>query len=255
MLKISAIIITRNEEKFIGRCLESLRGIADEVVVVDSFSTDSTGNICHEHGCRVETHAFEGYIEQKNYALSLATNKWVISLDADEALSDELKGSIKTVMKNPRHDGYYFNRRNNYCGRWLKFSGWYPDRHLRLFDSSKGQWTGLNPHDKFRLQAGCKAGLLKGDLLHWFYESVEEQKEKMEKFSTIAAESCYNAGIRSGVLTPLIHGTWSFARSYILRGGFLDGRYGFNICITGARGSCLKYKKLMALQKSKELKP
>ncbi|HVN57620.1 MAG TPA: glycosyltransferase family 2 protein [Bacteroidales bacterium] len=245
---ISAVIITWNEEKFIGQCLESLKGIADEIIILDSFSDDSTEQICRKYNARFEKHAFEGYIEQKNFAAGLASNNWILSLDADEALSDELKKSISAIRDNPGMDGYFVNRRNNYCGRWLRFSGWYPDRHLRFFNSQKGSWAGLNPHDKFILEKGCRTGKLKGDLLHLFYSSAEEHLEKMDRFSSIAASSYNKAGMTAGKLTPLIHGTWSFIRSYFLRGGFLDGREGFDMCRISARGSYLKYRKLRQLQ-------
>jgi len=251
MPQISAIIIAWNEEKFIGRCLGSLGDIADEIIIVDSFSTDATEEVCRKFNARFVKHHFEGYIEQKNYGVSLATNSWILSLDADEALSDELRNSIIRIKSKPDLDGYFFNRRNNYCGKWLKFSGWYPDRHLRLFNSSKGKWTGLNPHDKFTLNKGCRTGKLNGDLLHWFYHSVAEHKEKMEIFSSIAARSYLGAGRNSGLFTPYVHEAWSFFRSYFFRGGFLDGREGYNICRISAWGSFLKYRKLNKLLKEK----
>ena len=141
-VKLSVVIITKNEDKNIGRCIESVQNIADEIVVIDSFSTDKTEEICKKHQVVFIKHAFEGHIEQKNFALTCAKYKHVLSLDADEALSEELQKSIVQAKADFSKDGYFLNRMTNYCGKWIKHSGWYPDRKLRLFDKTKGQWGG-----------------------------------------------------------------------------------------------------------------
>jgi glycosyltransferase involved in cell wall biosynthesis len=162
---LSAVIITYNEARNIGRCLDSLAGVADEIVVVDSFSTDDTERICRAHGARFVQHAFEGHIEQKNYALAQARYDWVLSLDADEALSDPLRAAILAVkVQAERLDGYEMNRLTNYCGQWIHHSGWYPDRKLRLFDRRQGRWGGVNPHDKVLMDSRDQTGRLAGDL-------------------------------------------------------------------------------------------
>jgi len=247
MPKISAVIITYNEELFIGRCLESLEGIADEIIVVDSFSTDATEKICRKHGVRFIKHEFEGYVEQKNFAASLASWPHVLSLDADEALSEELRKSILKIKDNFEYDGYIFNRLNNYCGKWIKHSRWYPDRHLRLFDKTKGKWIGPNPHDRFRLNPGSRSTRLKADIHHWYYSSFEEHLDKVNRFSTISAGEYYKAGRKAGPCTASLHMLWSFFRSYILRAGFLDGYLGFTGCTISAWASFLKYSKLRRL--------
>ncbi len=247
MVKISAVIISFNEEEHIGICLESLKGVADEIVVVDSYSTDSTEEICRRYGVKFFRHHFEGYSEQKNYATSLATSDHVLSLDADEALSDELKASILKVKENFPADGYYFNRRNQYCGRWMKHSRLYPDRHLRLFNRKKGKWVGPNPHDSFRLENGSKQVWLRGDLLHLFHKSIEEHIDKINRFSTIAAREYYRSGRKGGIITGLFHMWWSFFRGYFLSLGFLDGFHGYMYCSINAWGSFLKYAKLKKL--------
>ncbi|MTI29248.1 glycosyltransferase family 2 protein, partial [Cytophagales bacterium RKSG123] len=147
MKKISAVIITYNEEKNIQRCLESLKGVVDEIVVVDSLSTDNTKKICEKFDVHFIENPFEGHIEQKNYAMGCARNDYVLSLDADEALSPKLKESILKVKENWTADFYSFNRLNNYCGQWIRHSGWYPDKKIRLWDRRKGKWGGKNPHD------------------------------------------------------------------------------------------------------------
>jgi len=254
MSQLSAVIITYNEEEYVNACLASLADIADEIIVVDSFSTDKTEDICKSFNAKFIRHPFEGYVEQKNFAITLASNKWILSLDADEALSDELRRSILNVKNDLSYDGYIFNRSNNYCGKWLRFSGWYPDRHLRLFRSDRGQWGGLNPHDKFRLQEGCRSKRLNGDLLHWNFKSYDEHLQKMEKFSSIAASSYLNAGRRSGLLSAEFHSAWSFFSSFILRTGFLDGYYGYKVCTISSYGCWLKYKKLRRLLKEQKNK-
>jgi len=247
MPSISAVIITYNEQEHIENCIKSLQGVADEIVIVDSFSTDLTETICSKYDVRFLKHAFEGYVEQKNYALTQATFPIVLSLDGDEALSDELKKSILEVKKDLNYDGYQFNRRHNYCGKWLRFSRWYPDRQLRLFDRGKGKWTGPNPHDKIMMEPGARVKWLKGDLLHWNYASFEDHIDKANRFSTIAANEYFKAGKRAGCLTATIHSFWSFFRSYILRAGFLDGYSGYICCSITAYASFLKYAKLRRL--------
>jgi glycosyltransferase involved in cell wall biosynthesis len=249
MSHISAVIITYNEEQHIGNCLLSLKSVADEIVVVDSFSTDGTEEICMKHNVKFVKHKFEGYVEQKNFALTQATYSHVLSLDADEVLSEELIKSILKVKEKFTSDGYIFNRFNNYCGHWMKYSGLYPDKQLRLFDSGKGRWTGPNPHDKFILNKGSKSCKIKGDLLHWNFDTYKEHIEKINKFSTIGALEAFKAGRKAGFLTATAHKWWSFFRSYILGAGFLDGYDGYISCSINAYSSFLKYAKLRKLNR------
>jgi glycosyltransferase involved in cell wall biosynthesis len=249
MPKISAVIITYNEEMFIGKCLASLEGVADEIVVVDSFSTDGTEKVCKKYNVRFIKHAFQGFRDQKNYALKLATYKNILSLDADEALSDQLRESILSIKDNWKFDSYVFNRRNNYCGKWIQYSGWYPDRQLRLFHSEDGSWGELNLHEKFILSNGASIGKLKGDLLHWPFTSVEDHKEKMGRYALIGAEEFHKAGKKANFLTPYIHGFWGFIRTYIINAGFLDGRSGLLICSLYSKSAFDKYRNLLNLNK------
>jgi glycosyltransferase involved in cell wall biosynthesis len=249
MPQISAVIITYNEEHRIENCLVSLKKVADEIVVVDSFSTDGTEEICKKHNVKFLKHEFEGYVEQKNFALTQATYPHILSLDADEALSDRLVQSILAVKENFGYDGYIFNRLNNYCGHWLKYSRLYPDKQLRLFDSRKGKWMGPNPHDKFILNKGSKYRKVKGDLLHWNFDTYEEHIGKMNKFSTIAALEAFKEGRKSGPFTAILHSSWCFFRSYFLCFGILDGYDGYLSCSISAYTSFLKYAKLRQLIK------
>jgi glycosyltransferase involved in cell wall biosynthesis len=250
MPKISAVIITFNEELFIEKCLASLDGIADEIVVVDSFSTDATEEICKKFNVRFIKHEFEGYRDQKNYALKLATHKNILSLDADEALSDRLRESIISIKDKWGYDGYRFNRLNNYCGDWIRHSEWYPDRQLRLFCSDHGKWGELNLHEKFILSNGATIGKLQGDLLHWPFLSLRDHIDKMERYSTIGAEEFYKAGKKANIFTPYIHFLWGFFRSYIVHKGFLDGHNGYLICSMYAKSTLSKYKKLRQLNRN-----
>jgi glycosyltransferase involved in cell wall biosynthesis len=247
MSGISAVIITMNEEESIGRCLSSLEGIADEIIVVDSHSTDSTEEICKKFNVRFVQNKFEGFMNQKNYAVSLASNKYVLSLDADEALSEELRKSIREEKKEFRFQGYYVNRLNNYCGKWIRHSGWYPDRQLRLFEAEKGRWGLINVHETFQMNHNSRFSRLKGDLLHWPHNSDMDLTAKIEQYSEIAAREMFEAGEKVNPFTPYLHGSWRFLRTYIVNMGFLDGRTGYQICSSGALASYLKYSKLVKL--------
>ncbi len=252
MTKISAVIITYNEEMFIDQCLASIDGIADELVVVDSFSNDSTEEICRKYNARFTKHEFTGYRDQKNFALSLASYKHVLSLDADEALSKELRESILAIKDKWDYDGYLINRRNYYCGKWIRHSQWYPDKQLRLFNSDFGEWGGLNLHERFKMSDGVKVGRLKGDLLHWPFLSSDDFVNRMNKFSLIGAEEFQRAGKKANLLTPYIHLIWGFLRAYLIKGGFLDGRNGFLICSTYAKSTFKKYEELRSMNKKKK---
>lgn len=247
MSEISAVIITFNEESYIEKCLESLKNVADEIVVVDSFSTDSTEKICKKYKTRFIRHEFEGYVEQKNFAVSQAKYSYVLSLDADEALSDELRRSILDIKDNMGYDGYYVDRRNNYCGKWMIQSPFIPDRHMRLFDPSKGRWKGINPHDKFFLDPGARSKKLKGALLHWNYASFDEHRDRMNRYSDITAAEYFKNGKRSGLFTGSLHMIWRFFRAYVIEGGFLNGYRGYVFCKLTALSSFLKYSKLRRL--------
>jgi glycosyltransferase involved in cell wall biosynthesis len=226
MIPLSAVIITFNEEKNIGRCIDSLTGIADDIVVVDSFSTDKTEAICKSRGVRFVQHAFEGHIQQKNWAITQAKFPHILSLDADEALDDTLKKSILNVKQNWKKDGYYMNRLTNYCGKWIKHCGWYPDKKLRLWDATKGQWTGINPHDKYELHAGdANTAHLKGDILHYSFYTIEQHLKQVDYFTNISSKALFEKGKKANVLHLLINPTVKFFRDYIFKLGFLDVYY------------------------------
>ena len=249
MTKISVVIITLNEENNIERCIQSVLGIADEIIVLDSLSTDKTKEICIKYPVRFIEQPFLGYIQQKNKALEFATFPHILSLDADEALSDQLKASIAKVKENWEFDGYYCNRLTNYCGKWIHHTDWYPDRKLRLFDKRKGQWSGINPHDKYILSPGCRTKNLKGDLLHYSYPSLSHHMKVIENFTTIMAQEYSKNGKKARIISLLFSPLWKFVKSYFLKLGFLDGYYGFVVCKMSAYSNFIKYLKIREINK------
>jgi len=243
-VKLSVVVITYNESANIERCLKSVSDIADEMLVVDSYSEDDTRKKAEALGARVEEHAFEGHIEQKNYAISLASYPHVLSLDADEALSDTLKQKIQAVKSDWQYDGYKFNRLTNYCGRWIKHGGWYPDTKLRLFDSRLGSWQGENPHDKYVLKQGSSIQHVKGDILHYSYYTVSDHIRQIDFFSGIKADVLFKKGARPGFIKRYFAAGFKFFSSYILKAGFLDGYEGYIIARLSATSTLMKYYKL-----------
>ena len=244
-MKISAVIITLNEAENIGDCIDSLTEVADEIIVVDSFSADVTEKICRDKNVKFIQHKFEGHIQQKNFAVLQSANDWILSLDADERISNELKNSILVIKKNFSSYAYSMNRLNNYCGQWIKHGVWYPDKKIRLWNKQKGKWGGKNPHDKVVMNANSKVDFLKGNILHYTARTPEQYKMQMEKFSTIAAQSMIDEGRKSNFLKTHFSGVVAFVRSYILRAGFLDGRAGYEIAIGYSRYTRMKYLKLL----------
>jgi glycosyltransferase involved in cell wall biosynthesis len=248
VIRLSVVIICFNEEKNIERCLRSVTSVADEIVVLDSFSTDRTESICRQYGVRFFQHRFDGHIQQKNRAISYANYPHVLSLDADEALDDNLRASILKVKQDFRFQGYYMNRLTNYCGHWVKHCGWYPDRKLRLWDSRKGHWAGTNPHDRYELFEGDKnAGFLHGNILHYSYYSVEDHYRQVEYFTDIASRAYYEKGRRGSVLKMIVNPVAKFVDHFFIKLGFLDGRAGYRISKISAYATWLKYKKLKNL--------
>ena len=249
-IKISGVIITFNEERNIERCLKSIKEVVDEIIVVDSFSTDRTEEICKTYGVTFIQHPFEGHIEQKNYAMSCANNDWILSLDADEALDEELKQSIREIKEGPAQEAYEMNRLTNYCGSWIKHCGWYPDKKLRLWKIEKGKWGGTNPHDKVILESDVSTGHLQGDMHHYSCYSIGQHLDQIQKFSAIAAKATYEKGKRSNLLINIILGPfYTFFKKYLLQLGILDGYHGFVISIITAFSRFLKYTKLRELER------
>ena len=250
MVKLSAVIITLNEEKNIGRCLEAFKHLVDDIVIVDSNSTDKTAEIAESYGARIVQKKFDGYVKQKNFANAQAKFDHILSLDADEVLSPTLQNSIAKAKDSFDADGYTLNRLTNYAGKWVRHSGWYPDRKLRLFDRRKGRWEGLLIHEELKMDEDAKIDHLEGDLLHYSFNSVEEHKRQSEKFTTLGAQADFQKGKKAPFYKIWLGPVVKFIQSYIFRLGFLDGKTGFTICWLSAAATHHKYVKLKQLYKS-----
>ena len=257
MTKLSVAIITLNEEKNLEQCLKSVSRVADEVIIVDSFSTDATLVIAAKYGAKVVQHTFEGFVKQKNIAAEHASYNWVLSVDADEVISPELEQSILSVKANPKHEVYRLARLTNYCGKWIKHSGWYPDKKIRMFDRSKGEWTGDMIHEKWQPNDdNTTIGELKGNLLHYSFYTISGHVKKIEKYSEMSARAAANRGKSCSLLKIMAVPKWNFFVNYILRLGFLDGYYGFIVCSLTSFESRIKYAKTRQYaQWKKEGKP
>ncbi len=252
MHQLSAVIITFNEEANIAVCIESVKAIADEILVLDSFSTDRTREICIEHGVRFEQHAFDGHIQQKNRAKNLAKYQWVLSLDADEKPSEQLIQSIQALKQNPLNlaDGYVMNRLNFFCGKPIKTCGWYPDRKLRLWKKDSGEWTGVNPHDRFELHVGKKQLFLHGDILHNTYPTRNQMIAQMNKFARIAAGELKHKPTIVLLGKMMFGSVFRFLRCYFFKLGFTDGKAGLDISLHQALEVFYKYRLALKLKNS-----
>ncbi|MBK7649486.1 MAG: glycosyltransferase [Flammeovirgaceae bacterium] len=243
MVKISAVIITYNEERNIGRCINSLLAVADEIVVIDSFSNDRTKEICIEKGIRVVEHPFKSHIDQKNFAVTQATYDIVLSLDADEYLSEELTESILEVKETWPFEAYRMNRLSNYGGKWIRHGNWYPDQKIRLWNRRIGLWGGENPHDMVIIKEGMKIMHLKGDILHRAYTDSSETISKIQNYSEIFARE--SVGRKSSSVSKIIiRSAFAFLKSYIVKRGFMDGFEGLMVAMAVSNHVFYKYAKL-----------
>ena len=244
--KLSVVIITLNEAHNIGRCLKSACQVADEVIVVDSYSTDNTKQICLEYGAKFYEHKFEGYIQQKQYATSLATHEHILSIDADEVLSNELISSIHKVKETCNHDAYTINRLSHYVDRFIKHGHWFPDKKIRLFKKGKGTWIGRNPHDQLVLTNGNNAPVLKGVLYHYTFSSIAEHVKQANNFSEIGSKQLDDQNTFYLFLKAIFSPFWGFWFGYLGKLGFLDGWYGLVIAVISSTETFLKYSKAIA---------
>lgn len=239
---LSVCIITLNEESRIRKCLESIQW-ADEIIVVDSFSTDRTIDICKEYTGQVYQRKWPGNIEQKNYTISLAKNDWILSLDADERLSQELIREIQEVIRNPGDvAGFFFPRLSFYLGQWIYHGDWYPDYQLRLFRKECGQWQGTNPHGRVRVEG--KTQYMKHDIHHVTYRNFSHQLKTIDNYSNTFAGMMFEKGKRFHVLQLIFRPLHKFVKGYIIKRGFLDGLPGFIIAAASAFYIFVKYVKL-----------
>ncbi|HMK27961.1 MAG TPA: glycosyltransferase family 2 protein [Chitinophagaceae bacterium] len=254
MYPLSVVIITFNEEHNIERCIRSVKEVADEIIVLDSFSTDQTVDIARSLGAIVQQEKFRGYIGQKNLAIQLASHDYVLSLDADEALAEKLAASILRVKNDFTHRAYRMNRCTNYCGHFIRHGLWYPDPKIRLFDRRCARWAGMNPHDKIEIDHKFSVGQLAGDILHYSFSTPEDLVWQNNRLSSIAAASLYARGHRSSWFKILARPAWAFINGYFFRLGFLDGFDGFVIAVHTSHQVFMKYSKLYRIQRLKPAK-
>lgn len=247
--ELSAIVITRNEAARIGDCLASV-SFAAEIIVVDNASTDATPDIARAAGAQVH-HApdWPGFGPQKNRALALATKPWVLSIDADERVTPELRDEILSVVQAAPGgpDAWDMPRKSSYCGQYMAHSGWYPDRVVRLFRRGSARFSDDIVHE--RLLTAGPVGHLRADLLHASFDDFSAVLDKLDRYSTAGAQRMWEQGRRSSVGSAVAHGLWAFLRTYVLQRGFLDGRMGFLLAVSNAEGTYYRYLKLWLLQR------
>ena len=250
MAELSIILITRNEAANIRACLESVAW-ADEIIVVDSGSSDDTVAIAREFTPHVHEHDWPGFGAQKNHALDYAANKWVFSIDADERVTPELRAAIEAVLRNGDDacSAYRVSRLSSYCGRFMRHSGWHPDHIVRLFRRDAARFSDDLVHE--RLLVKGQIGQLDGELLHYAFDNLEEVLHKVNRYSSAGAVMLQQRGRSASLGSAVLRGLWSFLRTYILRGGFLDGREGFMLAVSNAEGTYYRYLKLMLLNEKK----
>lgn len=250
---LSVIIITKNEQAHIAECIQSV-SFADEIIVLDSGSTDDTCTLARDLGAQVyHTTHWPGFGVQKNKALDLATMPWVLSIDADERVPPTLAKEIQRVMQNPTADAYTVARLSCFAGRWIRHSGWWPDRLVRLFKREQGRFKEVLVHESVVVQGSTQH--LGGYLVHYPYDSLETLIAKTNHYSTAAAQQLHDKGRTISMVGIMLKAAWTFVRIYILRRGFLDGKQGFILAGVAAAGSFFRYSKLWLLNKNIQWRP
>lgn len=246
-IQLSAVIITFNEEKNIGRCLASIIELSDDIVVVDSFSTDKTKEICEQYSnVRFIQTEWKGYSQTKNFANQQAKHNYILSLDADEVVSEELKKSMLNISKAT--GVFEFNRLTNYCGKWIKHCGWYPDKKTRIFPKDIVYWEGDFVHETLFVPKDLVTTFLEGDLFHYSYHTVEEHYQQIERYSTLHSQKMLKADKKATIIKLFLSPIAKFFKMYFLQLGFLDGYYGWLISRISAKAVKMKYVKLKQIQ-------
>ncbi len=247
MPRLSVTVITRNEAADIGAALDSVAW-ADEIVVVDSDSTDDTAAIARARGARVEVRPWPGYIAQKNYAASIASHDWILSLDADERVTPALAAEIKARLGgDPGAAAFRIPRVTFHLGRWVRTTDWYPDYQTRLYDRRSAEWTGRYVHEAVSVRGPTRQ--LRGELQHFAYRDVADHLETIDRYTTLAAKQMHESGRRAGLVDLALHPALAFVRNYVVRGGIRDGAAGFLISRMNAYYVFLKFAKLWELQR------
>lgn len=249
-MKLSVVIITYNEERNIERCINSVQEIADEIIIVDSYSTDRTKDICQQYSVKFFEKKWSGYSDQKNYADNLARFDWIFSIDADEEVSYELKNSIFSIKENEYENVVFsVNRLTNYCGKWIRHCGWYPDTKIRIFNRNLVIWNDQMVHEELKIPDNFNTINLRGDLNHYSYYTIKDHLRQTQKFTDLSAEQAIKLGKKAGIEKLILNPIWKFLRDYIIKMGFLDGKSGFDVCRISAYATYLKYKKIRNFNK------
>ncbi len=253
--KLSVAVITFNEEKNIGECIKSVQDIADEIIILDSFSTDSTEKIAKKYkNVRFFKHKFTGHIEQKNRAIDLCNNKFILALDADERVSEHLKTEIQRLLKcESLKNGYKISRLTFHLGKFIRHSGWYPQKRFRLFRKGYGKWAGENPHDFVEVYGD--SGSLKGDIIHYSFKDLSHQVDTINKFSSIVSFTRFRKGKKFSIMRSLFKPISKFIEIYFWKLGFLDGFAGFTIAVSSSYSTFLKEAKIYEFENVKLERP
>jgi len=248
-MKLSVIVITKNEEHSIRDCLGSIVW-ADEIIVLDSGSTDNTVAICREYTSKVFVTGWPGFGPQKNHALEMATCDWVLSLDADERVTPELQAEIRTAIDYPGNNiAFKMPRLSNYCGRYMRYSGWWPDYIIRLFCRGRAHFTNDLVHEHLIVHGAVET--LSKPLIHNSFDDLEDVLNKINSYSSAGASMMHQKKKKATLASSILHGLWAFVHTYILRAGFLDGREGLMLAVSNAEGTYYRYLKLMMMTRGK----
>jgi glycosyltransferase involved in cell wall biosynthesis len=247
-MSLSVVIITKNEEDIIGMCLDAIATLSDDIIVVDSGSTDKTESICLAKKARFIPHFWEGYSRNKNFGIGHTKYDWVLSIDADEILNAELVSAIQKELLAPTADAYNISFKNVFLGKPLDFGSWVRESHVRLFKKENIRWKG-DIHEKLTLER-ARIGKLGGHILHYSVRSLEQYMSKKNVYTTLAAEDMYSRGKKAGFVKIFLSPIFHFVRDYVIKLGFLDGLQGFILATEGAHYVYLKYSKLALLQKN-----
>jgi len=249
MPKISACIISYNEEKKIGDCLASLVSVVDEIIVVDSFSTDRTLEIASRFTDKIYQHEFEGYVKQKRFAVEKASYDWILNLDCDERLDERLAASVLEHKETlEKASAYRMSRKTFYVYRWLEYC-WQPDYKIRLFHRQKANWVGEAVHEKVEVREG-RTETMVGCILHYSFDSISDHLKTIDAYTEIGAREIIARGNRVSIISPITHGFWTFFRMFVLRRGFLDGFAGMVVSVLSGMHSFVKYCKVILFRKA-----
>lgn len=249
-MTIAALIITYNEERNIERCIRSVQSFADEIIVLDSFSTDRTADICRSQGVNFIQRKWEGYSAAKNYLNEQCSSDYIFSIDADEAPNKEMQDNLVELKSGHMNGVYSVNRITNYCGKWIRHSGWFPDVKIRLFPRGSAKWEGELVHEELSFDQDYPCTPLIGLLEHYSYYSAKQHRQRADKYSELTAQKYHEQGKKAGIFKPCLSGISRFVSMYFLKKGILDGRMGWQIAWISALSNVYKYSELRRLNRS-----